>query len=95
MPLAQERQEAKVKLLKVTIQYKVALYRLEEKKRIIKQMEWINKRREQLKIIEFAKLYVEYKKRKQRCFDMLKKAKDLKRKENELREEVFLHIYLL
>lgn len=89
MPLAKERRASELLLLKVTIQNKLICYKIEETKRILKIKAQISRRFAHLKIIEFAKLYVEHKRKEICCSKLANKVKSLKFKEKELRSEVF------
>ncbi|OXU23547.1 hypothetical protein TSAR_005432 [Trichomalopsis sarcophagae] len=88
LPLAKERRASELQLLKVTIQNKLICHKIEETKRMLKIKAQISRRVAQLKIIEFAKLYVEHKKKEICCSKLANKVQSLKFQEKELRLEV-------
>lgn len=90
LPLAKERREAELRLLKIQIQYKLMVKDVEETEYIIKMKNQIDQKREQLKIIDFAKLYVEQKKRETRYSELRAKVNSLRIQERDLRSEVLL-----
>ncbi|XP_011502901.1 PREDICTED: putative uncharacterized protein DDB_G0271606 [Ceratosolen solmsi marchali] len=88
LPLAKEKQKAEFRLLKMTIQNKIVYFKINEIHRNIRIKENIDKRIEQVKIIELAKLFIEHKIREKRCCESMEKLNKLKIKERELRLEV-------
>lgn len=88
MPLAQERRKAEVRLLKVSIQNNLINFKLNEIDEIIKAKKKVQKKLEQHKIIEFAKLYLEYKKKENKCLDLKTKIKHLRVEEQHLKKQV-------
>ncbi|XP_014222261.1 putative uncharacterized protein DDB_G0294196 [Trichogramma pretiosum] len=88
IPLAMERRKAESRLLRVTIQVKLAAYRINEAQRSMRLKKQIAKKREQLKIIEFARLYLEHNKREKNCHQLIGRIKAMKSKAQELRHKV-------
>ncbi|XP_014212726.1 histone-lysine N-methyltransferase, H3 lysine-79 specific-like [Copidosoma floridanum] len=88
LPLAQERQKAELRLLKVSIQNDLVIYKLNEINKMIKLEEKVNRRQEQLKIIELAKLYLDHKKKERYCSELISTIQHLKLEEENLKQQV-------
>lgn len=94
LPLAQEKRKVVIKLNKSQIDLQVMRYKTDEAKKNMRLLEKINKRREQLEIIELAKAYADYKKREEHFRELYKKEELLKKKKKDLQSTVGAYVSL-
>lgn len=88
LPSVKEVRKAEANLLCAKIKYGLKLQQLKDLKRMAQMREQIRKRQEQLQIIRFAELYVEYLKRQKRCRELWYRNKNLAAQAQQLRLEV-------
>ena len=89
LPLAKELRKIETDVLIINIQLELANYRLNEAKRNSNLLNNISKRREQIKIINFANLWIERRAQEKHCSELSSKIKNLQNKKRELESEVF------
>lgn len=93
--MAQEKRSLEIRLTKGQIDTQIIQYKINEAKQIKRTMDKINNRREQLEIIEFARVFVEYKKKDKHFEELRKKEQQLKKKKKDLQAEVCIQIEFL
>lgn len=89
--MAQEKRKLENSLKKKQIEIQVIQYKINDAKKNMRLLEKINKRQEQLEIIELARTYVEYKKKEKRFEELYKKEESLKNKKKELQTSVRIY----